>query len=370
MAKSRREKMKEDIRKRTKESYENRESSGMYGSVFKSGLKSEGVNFWNASEGFHTVDILLYPVGENHPDVVSGKCEPGETFDYKFDFYQHSNVGPNQDRVICLARTYGLPCPICEHLNRIRQQPDYDDDDISPLIPSHRTLYNVIVYDSEKEEDKGVQLWEVAYKYMEKHLMALYKDPRTGNEVFFASPDKDEGKTVCFTREGQKLRTDYSGHKFEDRDYDIPDELLDSAYVLDEMVEVPTYEEIYKLYWGEEPAARKEEDSDRKESKRSSSKLSGRNRDSRSEKGEDSDSKPGRSSGRSRSRRQESKKDEPAEDECLGGGIFGEDIDQLDYCNDCEVYDDCAARADEIEEEKKARRRSGRNSRRSGRRSK
>jgi hypothetical protein len=37
------------------------------------------------------------------------------------------------------------------------------------------------------------------------------------------------------------------------------------------------------------------------------------------------------------------------DNECPGGGTFGVSIEQLDHCNTCEVWDDCAKKADELD---------------------
>ena len=87
--------------------------------------------------------------------------------------------------------------------------------------------------------------------------MAISKRPsRQGKEertVNFAHPVN--GKSIVFTREKPKSEDDfdkYIGHAFDDREYEIDDELLDAAYQLDEIVYLASYDEIKKEFFGKD----------------------------------------------------------------------------------------------------------------------
>jgi len=229
---------------------------------------------------------------------------------------------------------------------------------VKSLNTSRRTIYNIIVYDTEKEEDKGVQVWEVAHWFMERHLTPLAKDPRTAELLPFTDPD--EGKSIAFERQGSgQTGTSYLGHKFVDREYVIPDEILDSVYCLDELVQQTSYEELYEAYWGEPVEGSSSKPVTAEEAPVEERKQTTRLRGGTAKPKEEL--QKAATLGRRRPQQAtspEATKEGESTERCPNGGVFGRDLDQLDGCNDCEIYDDCAIEADKIEEEEKKKKES------------
>ncbi len=200
---------------------------------------------YRPKDGSHILDIIPYDAGKNDPIVNAG--DPTYTFEY----WAHTNVGPSEVMLLCLAEMYNKECPICEHRQKLRE--DGKDDDVwKKLFPKRRNLYNVVSYDR-GEEEKGVQVYDVSYHYMEKNLMAISKKPSRGGKkektINFADPD--DGRSITFTIEPAKSKNDYPdfvGHTFDDRDYKIKSKILNGAFVLDEIIHIPTYDEVDKTY--------------------------------------------------------------------------------------------------------------------------
>lgn len=205
------------------------------------------VQIWRPKDGSHIVDIIPYFAGKHDPNLEKG--EPA----YSYEYWAHTNVGPGNAMLLCPAEMFGDPCPICEDRQKLRDK-GVDDDKWKLLFPKRRNLYNVVSYDK-GEQKKGVQVWDVSWHYFEKHVLAITKkvDRRTGKEKFVNFPDPVKGKSVLFDIEPAKSKEDYPkflGHSFDKRGYEIEDEILDSTFVLDEIVYRPDYEEISKAYWG------------------------------------------------------------------------------------------------------------------------
>ncbi len=81
----------------------------------------KGSNYLRPPEGLATfkpeakkyrLDFMPYVVGKGNP-VAS----EGDEF-YERKFFVHKNVGPDEDWVICPAKTFKKPCPICEYLKK------------------------------------------------------------------------------------------------------------------------------------------------------------------------------------------------------------------------------------------------------------
>lgn len=320
-----REKAKEGLLRRTRESFDRRDDSGR----FKDYLRTDvDIPKWTCGNGDHIIDMIPFLCGTQMPKDM--KLNEGEEA-YNCEVWIHQNVGLTENSYICLTSCFNLPCPICEHRAQMKEE-GADKEELKDKWPKRRTLYNIICYDTEKEEQKGVQVWEVAHFFMEKKIAPLSKSSRTGKEINFADPDT--GKSIAFERKGSKDSTEFLGHRFEERGYTISDEILESAFKLDMLLHIPTYEEISEAYWGSKGGGfSAEATTDDAPSSEGSSRVGGR--------------------ARPRPQPEEGGKKE----ECPGGGRFGYDTDQLGKaCETCEVWEDCAKRADEIADEARQKR--------------
>jgi len=328
----------EELTRRTEESYEQRDSYGKGKTFFREDIE---VPIWNAKEGDHCIDILPYITGENNPN---SRVKPG-SIGYVLPLFVHRNVGALDASYVCPARNFGKPCPLCEEQKSLRDSGyEYDSPEVKKLEPQKVTLYNIVCYDNDKEEDKGVQVWPIAHWNMERHLSELAKaTPRGGGFIAFADPTR--GKSIIFRREGKsKEGTRYVGHRFVDRDYEIADEILDSTFCLEELLYIPTYDEIAEAYYAtakpsqdaavEKPSATGDAGSRVSRRQRMSSEV--QNPAERAE--EDVPASVERSVRR---------RNLPvATPECPSGGAFGVDTDKLEDCQDCPIWEECAAEKD------------------------
>jgi hypothetical protein len=360
-----RKNLQEDLLKRSQESYDKKDETGRFGTYFKAKSELNDMEFWKCSEAEHQIDIIPWLAGNNYPsksyDIKEGDIA------IVLDLWIHYNVGPNEDSVVCPARNYSNPCPICEHVNELRKEEDSDDDVIKEKLPKRRSVYQIVCYDSNEEESKGVQIWEVSHYFMERHLTELSQKPKRGGFIPYADPD--EGKQIYFKRKGQgQFNTEYMAHQFLDRDYVIDDDILDMAIPLDEAIIVLNYEELKNKYWGgsEEEATDPDDEAkpEAKPSRRARVPVKEEQKKPESSPTEDKDKETppeDKPASRRRVRQQqqqkeqkpqeEEKKPEP-EGECPAGGVFGVDLDNpLDECDDCKVWDDCAREANRLEKQ-------------------
>ncbi len=335
----RREEMRRSLREKTEYDYSHGGESRMYSDIFQD---VEGLQKWKCGVGQHLVDIIHYTAGDKDPQTKEGKSS------HVLHIWVHQRVGPNQDTYVCPAINYKQPCPICEYREKLRNEENYDDDLVKSLYPKHRNIYNILCLDDQKEEAKGVQIWDVSDFFMGEKLRSISKMPDRGGKgggyIYYADPE--EGKTVKFERKGSgQQNTQFLGHQFVERDYTIDEATLNSAFQLDQIIIIPTYEELQNAFFGEEkeegegieqqpPEAQKEEPPP--ESPKSPRLLR------RTEEVKTQEEKPPK---RTPVRQIPETK---AEGECPAGGAYGVDCEDLKECGECEVWKDCSVVKDEM----------------------
>lgn len=341
-----REAMKAKLHQRVQTSYEKREDSGQFKNIFKEEYSQK---VWKCGEGEHLIDIIPYPAGNYDPEA-----KPGDPT-YVLILWVHYAIGVNQDAYVCLARNYNKPCPICEYREEIRRHEDFNEDLVKELTPKRRSIYNVVVYDTDKETAKGVQIFDSAHWCMEKHLAALAKIPERGASravvpyIYF--PDPDEGKTVAFTRKGTKRNTEFLGHKFLDRDYAIPDEYLEAAFQLDECIIVCEYEEIQLAFMGGADDSAPVEEAPAPTAPPVAETPAIRARrplPNPIPAPTPAPAAPVNPSPRTRATAPPPAATTETGEECPAGGTFGVDAEQLEACPTCPLWDACSAEADKI----------------------
>lgn len=339
--------MRDELIKRTQESEERKEGES-FQKYFKSDAEVTLAKFGPTKDEPHIVDIIPFIAGDKMPDFM--RVKEGKPA-YYIDLYVHQNIGPGKAWVVCPAKNYGKPCPICAYINELeREGKEYED--FAEIAPKRRCVYNIINQSTTKEAKKGIQIWECSHKYSEKPIQNAAKNPRGGGSIAFSHPDKEVGQSISFSVDSDTYKT-ISGHKLVPRDYDIDDETLEQAHQLDQIIEVLSAKEIEKIFdlnvTCAEDEVKKNEVLDKKEEV-----------DDIKNYELDETTKETKSSRRTHESKNETN--------CPGEGVFGEDIDKLKYCEKCELYDNCADKADEIEEQKREERRKARESEKSTRR--
>lgn len=214
--------------------------------------RTKNMQIGKITAGDHYWSIVPYLCGSQDPEVISGRMKEGDPT-YTVGVYVHKNFGPNNnDRYICLAKTYGQPCPICEYRNELSRDPDADEEIVKSLRTSKYMSYLYYIWDRDNES-KGVLIYEISGYFFERELQAQAKSARGGGYIPFMSPlaGVGGGRDIAFkvTMAGQKQ--DWTGVKFEERQQAIPDHILNQAIVpLDELLHVASYEEIYEAFYG------------------------------------------------------------------------------------------------------------------------
>ncbi len=327
-----REEMRAGFHDRMKED-QDRKEGGFYSNLFRKDIQ---IPFMKNGEGYHTIDILDYIAGANDP-------KPGKVA-FVFEFYVYpKEIGAGASGVILsLAKTFGTPDPVSEDLAKKRAQ-GADKKLIAKMDPpSPRALFNVICLDTEAEEKKGVQVLHTSSYLLTDYLREMAKVIiRPGMEgkidPIFNFCDPETGKSVKYKREGESVNTRYVLHQFVDRippGYVIPDSILEKVFVLDELIYIPSYEEIGIWYYGKGQAMPSERTL---------------------RQGQEEVAAPVRSRAELAAEA-EKKSAAPVEksasvNPCPKGHVFGKEIDKFpEDCEPCTVYKDCSREARKLTE--------------------
>jgi len=253
------------LAKRYQASYENKGSSGSRARVMNyKALDRDDIEFFTPKEGRNRINIIPYIIKtKNHPLVKKGEFEIGDK-DYVMDVFVHRGVGPSEASVVCLKETYGKACPICEQMVLLRKQGK--EKEAGTLKPSRRVFYNV----QDLKEPEKLKIFETSHYLFEQELIEEARDDDEGGFIDFA--DEEKGKEIKFrcskVSKGGLEFNEFKSFSFEERDDNIPDELIESAISFDEILTVPTYEEAEKILYGQDDD---EDESEKKSSKKSKS---------------------------------------------------------------------------------------------------
>jgi len=176
----------------------------------------------------------------NNPD-----CEDVGVQWFKRRYWVHK-VGIDGIRVCCLARTFGKPCPVCQHRRKLQSE-GAPDDLLRKFNSSERELFNVYDYGT-----KTLRLYDASTFLFGDSLRKEANDPANENADMYVSPDKDGMILSCRWDAGTMKDTIKLGSvKFVPAKTAIPQEILDKAEDLDKiLIELPT-EEIIALMDGE-----------------------------------------------------------------------------------------------------------------------
>jgi len=335
-----REAMKKELLNRTKSSYD-RKDGDANSKYFSSDAEIKFYRPQPTKGTPHIIDIIPFVSGGNFPAKTSD-IKKGD-WAYVLDLYIHSNVGPGKAMVVCPAKNYGNPCPICDEVEALMAS-GVDWNDI-PFAPKRRCAYNVLVMDDAKTEAEGIQVWEVSYGYSEKLIVSLARSPRGGGFIAFADPDKTIGKSIAFDVDNDTYKK-ITGHRFEQRDYDIPEEILEKAHTLDELIVVHSEEELRKILFGSAGKPAEESSSSSQEAEQPRRSL--RDQSTKAEESQES-------SLRSKPRLTPVSQSEESKSKCEFGAVFGADYGKYSECDKCEKAQHCAEAADRADSEAKSR---------------
>ena len=326
------------LAKRYASSYQSKDRGGNSGTRVID-ITDTGLELYTPKEGRNVISIIPYTIKTNkHPLVKNKTLEIGD-MDYVMDIWEHRGVGANQSSVLCLKHTYGKPCPICEEAERLKKEGK--EDEAKALKAKRRVYYNIF-----DPKDNKIKVFATSHYLFEKELIEEARDDEDGGYIDFADPE--EGKEVRFravkeSLAGQEYLT-YKSFSFDDREEPLSKKVLSSAISFDEIMNVPSYDQVEKLLYGD--------DSDDEEPEKN---IEDTPKTLKVAKGMDAeefsngDDVPWDTSEEESPKKEVEKATDSSEkntcdadcSKCPFGHTYGKDTDKYDDCDDCNVWADC-----------------------------
>jgi hypothetical protein len=225
------------------------QSGGSYDTFFDSRFTK-----YTAQGGFNCIRIL--------PPSWEGADHFG------FDYFLHSNVGPDNSQYLCLEKMADLAelkgieggrCPVCEERRRLEREGDTEE--ANQMKVARRV--GVWVIDRENERD-GPKFYDMSWT-MDKDIASLQINKRTGEAILIDDPE--EGFDFEFQREGKGLNTRYIGKQIARQSSPISDDPKQQEQWLEFITEHPIpdvlnffeYDYIAKVFAGRAPPAERDE---------------------------------------------------------------------------------------------------------------
>jgi hypothetical protein len=306
------------------------------------------------------------------------------------------------DFFVCQALTWKVPDPMCTYMkaNYIEDKKEY-----RAVKPSRRCAYFVWVHDNEDQESKGLQIFEVAHWFFEKNVAGIARKPRGGGYIDWTNHNNGRHvyftiKVSGSYEDSSGTKRDslaYEAFQLIQRETPaIPDDILAQSFALDEVIKMrPTLKEQSLAFFGTEtaPATQVDDTGDERLPKKTAlerAREAKLKKESAKEEAvkelvegvicevcfqEDTvtkiyDTDSGRvceaghggvegieppseevetppAEEKVETPPEEQKKAEPPSDDltCPAselGGVFGESIEQMDACDDCDIWEACS----------------------------
>lgn len=219
----------------------------------------EGVNkFTPKKEGTYRLEVLPFEAGDGNPYAKKGQLH------FERTYFTHRGIGANQDSYVCLAKTSGKPCPVCEHRAKLAKDPKSDEQLIKDLSPKERQLW--LIYDHGAPE-RGVQIWDVSFHNFGKHLdKKINNADEEDKEQYQKFADPEEGSTLKVGASEESMGgtkfLSFTDIEFKARKDALDPELVNHGVCLDDVVKETAYDKLKKIFLqtGEEDDDGEDED--------------------------------------------------------------------------------------------------------------
>jgi hypothetical protein len=226
----------------------------------------EGMKRFKPKDDDHNISIIPFQMSKSSTRFLKTYAKPGQDH-WEQTYFAHFSIGPNESTVCCPAKNFGKPCPICEHHAKLRQDPKVKDEELAAFRAKERQLFLIFDHD---DPDEGLQWWEIAnFNFGAQLDYKLRKASEKNKAKYKKFWHVDDGLILRIAGEektqGKKSRpyVFFTVEEFNDREEDLPVEVTEHEFCLDEWPQEMSYEKLKKLFlFGAENGEKVEKDED------------------------------------------------------------------------------------------------------------
>lgn len=111
--------------------------------------------------GTRRLDFMPFLVSDEAWKKLTRDCKQSDPdFEcYEQTYYVHRNIGPSSATFVCPRKTFGKPCPVCEHLAKNQR----NDELYRSIGPKYRHLWALIDITDEESRKKEIQIWDTGH---------------------------------------------------------------------------------------------------------------------------------------------------------------------------------------------------------------
>ena len=128
---------------------------------------------------------------------------------------------------------------------------------------------------------------------------------------------------------------------FEDREDEIPYELVENAISFDEIMNIPTYEEAEKLLYGNDDDEETSDEEEEEDEEPKPSKKPSKHREEEEDEEEDDEEDEDEEEPAPKKPSKKSDGEASPKGKCPFGHRYGKDCDEFEDCNDCDLWEKC-----------------------------
>lgn len=199
--------------------------------------------FFKPEKDVYMLDVIGYVITDpNHPEGI----DPGYIW-HSRRYFRHGNIGAEENSYVCLAKTFGKRCPICDYAKLGKNNGTLDKKQLDELRAKERGLFCVIDRDDKEEK---IQLWDVSHHHFGKMLAAELPDVDDPQAAKFYEPDSGYSLRVRFAKESFNGRDFWKPERidFKTRKQDYPDSILEEVPPLDDILIELSYNQLEEIF--------------------------------------------------------------------------------------------------------------------------
>ena len=210
-----------------------------------SSVKKRAEQSANEFDSYFSNEVSLYtPKAGDNTARIMPPTWPDATH-YGFDIWVHYGIGADNSAYLCPEKMKGEACAICDERKRALRAKD--EAYAKELAPNRRVAVWMIDRDNEKD---GPKVWPMSWT-IDRDISKISTDKRT-NEFYWIDHPED-GYDIFFSRDGQGLKTKYSGFQLDRRPSPLgKDEWMDFVvdHPIPDMLQYFDYDHVAKVLGG------------------------------------------------------------------------------------------------------------------------